>query len=194
MASVVKTKSELYQVRHSTFEGWGDVFVSHGENYVSVAINSDYGTFGYTWRGSFGCSPMEFLTTIKMNYAMNKLTNGAFYIDDVEKFPQEIKEQIVSMRRGGSITKDEARNAWESMLDCEYDYDAKLYRHELYTNSLGVKIFPDSEDLPSAKIKDPLCVDFWNNVWLPFIEQVKESLALADARLQVIVSSGSGIQ
>ncbi|WP_158120564.1 hypothetical protein [Vibrio metoecus] len=175
MTKVIKTEAELYQVRHNTFEGWGDLFLICGEESVRITINSDYGVFAHNWTNC-GCNPKEFLAKIKFDYCMKKLTNYKHYIKAPEQYPTQVKQRIIEARRGyESLTKEEAREAWVDMLNVDHD-SGDLYFRELIDHHLFEKVFGDYEYLPDAEKIDPRCQDFWDYVWLPFVEQLKTEL------------------
>lgn len=175
MTKVIKTQSELYQVRHDTCEGWGDIFLICGKESVRVAINSDYGTYSHNWTHCGG-DPKEFLTQMDFDYCMKNLTNYKHYIADPEQYPTEVKKCILESRQAERLTKDDAREAWEDMLCTEHD-EGDLYYKELVDHPLFNNVFGDYEYLPSAKKVDPCCQDLWDKVWVPFVGQLKEELA-----------------
>ncbi|WP_114729495.1 hypothetical protein [Vibrio cholerae] len=175
MSKVIKTQAELYQVRHKTFGGWGDIFLICGQESVRVAINSDYGTFAHNWTHCGG-DPKEFLTDIDFDYCMKKLTNYKHYVPAPEQYPIEVKQSIIESRREENLTKEEAREAWGDMLNTEHS-EGDLYFQELIDHPLFEKVFGATEYLPSAQKVDPCCQDFWDKVWIPFVGQLKEELA-----------------
>ncbi|HCG9411647.1 TPA: hypothetical protein NKA80_004438 [Vibrio parahaemolyticus] len=176
MTTVTKSNAELYRVRHNTCEGWGDVILICGKESVSVMINSDYGSFSHVWIHC-GCEPKAFLCDMDFHYTMKKLSNYNLYIDNPQSYPAEIKERIIVARRHDeNLTKEEAREAWEDMLNTEHS-EGDLFFKELIDHPLFGKVFGDYEYLPSAKMIDPHCQDLWDRVWTPFIKQLKEELA-----------------
>ncbi|EKO3663347.1 hypothetical protein M3929_002654 [Vibrio metschnikovii] len=175
MTKVIKTQAELYQVRHDSCVGWGDIFLICGKESVRVAINSDYGTYSHNWTHCGG-DPKEFLTGIDFDYCMKKLTGYKHYVPTPEQYPVEVKQCIIESRREDGLTKAEAREAWQDML-CTEHREGDLYYKELVDHPLFEKVFGDYEYLPSATKVSPCCQDFWDKVWIPFIGQLKEELA-----------------
>ncbi|MGR5367025.1 hypothetical protein [Photobacterium damselae] len=137
-------------------------------------INSEYGAFAYNW-STCGCEPKRFLIEIDFDYCMRKLTNDSHYIEDYKSYPQQVENRIIAALHDGRVTDDEAEDALRDLLDTEYDR-GDLYFKELMEHELFDEIFGSSEYLPNAKIIDPNCVNFWEKVWLPFIEQLKVEL------------------
>ncbi|GIA99652.1 TPA: hypothetical protein JFP82_002139 [Vibrio cholerae O1] len=179
MAKVFKTTAELYQIRHETLESWGDIFLICGKESVGVSVNSDYGNFGFDV-SICGCEPKEFLTRISFDSCMNKLTEYKLYVPAPEQYPVEVKKCIIESRRNKALTKEEAREAWDDMLDTEHK-EGDLYFMELMEHHLFNKVFGEYEHLPSAKKVDPRCQDFWDHVWVPFVAELKEELKASKA-------------
>ncbi|RAS62666.1 hypothetical protein DET48_11461 [Vibrio diazotrophicus] len=179
MVKVTKSQAELYQVRHETFEGWGDIHLVCGEQSVSVVIHSDYGTFAKYW-SHCGCNPKKFLVDLDFDYCMKNLTDYKHYIKAPEQYPTEVKGRIIEARRAENLTKEEAREAWCDMLQTEFD-EGDLYFKELIDHHLFNKVFGDYEYLPCAKKIDPCCQELWEMVWLPFVERLKSELNLVSS-------------
>lgn len=177
MAKVIKSEAELYQVRQDTGGscGWGDIVLVCGKESVRVMINSDYGAYSHIWTHCGG-DPKEFLTELDFDYCMKKLTSYKHYIKAPEQYPTEVKLRIIEARREHEgLSREEARDAWNAMLKADY-YAGDVYFKELIDHPLFEKVFGDYEYLPSATKIDPCCQDFWDKVWLPFVEQLKSEL------------------
>jgi len=177
MTTVTKKQIELYQVRHNGSECWGDIALNCGEKSVHVMIDSDFGSWSYYW-SSCGMSPKEFLCKINFDYCMKKLTGSKHYINDPEQYPNEVRGRITQAQEAGWLTETEVKQALDEMLEPEYS-EGDLYFHYLYNHELFDKVFGDYECLPSAKKISPRCQDFWDHVWIPFIEQLKTELKIA---------------
>lgn len=174
MTNVIKSEAELYQIRQNGSSGWGDIVLVCGKESVRVMINSDFGSYSHIWTHCGG-DPKEFLTEVDFDYCMKKLTDYNHYVPAPEEYPTEVKRRIIEARQDDNLTKAEAREAWEDMLNTEYD-EGDLYFKELIDHHLFEKVFYDYEYLPCAKKIAPRCQMFWDNVWLPFIEQLKTEL------------------
>lgn len=175
MAKVTKSLTELYQVRHEGGGRWADFSLVCGKESVRIMINSDYGSYSHIWSHCGGC-PKTFLTEIDFDYCMKKLTGYKHYVKAPERYPEEVKGRIIEARRERGLTKAEAREAWQDMLNTEFS-EGDLYYRELIDHELFEKVFGDYEYLPSAEKVDPCCADFWEHCWLPFIASLKEELA-----------------
>ena len=175
--TVTKSTSELYQVRSGKGSlSWGDITLSLGNTSVSVTATSDYGTFDHRWTHCGG-EPKQFLCGLDFQYTMKKLTNGGLYVADTEAYGNEIKERIIEARKDDCISKEDARTAWDEMLSIYEEYDGgDLFFHALYDHEFFTVIFGDYEALPSAEKYCNRAVDFWGDVWVPFIDSLKEEL------------------
>ena len=175
---VTKSQAEFYEVRSGKGSlAWGNITLKCGEQSVEVVATSDYGTYSYFW-SHCGGDPKEFLCTINFQYAMEKLTNHKLYIPNPDGYENEIKESIIESRKGGNLTKKQSRTAWDEMLSILEEFSAgdllffALYDHELFEH-----VFGDPEYLPSSTIPDPRAVDFFNDIWKPFIDCLREERA-----------------
>ncbi len=176
--TVSKSQSELYQVRSGKGSlAWGDITLICGKESVSVMATSDYGTFDHHW-SHCGGEPKSFLCNLDFQYAMKKLTNGKLYTPDPEGYEKEIKDSIIDSRKGDGLTRAQARTAWDEMLSIQDEYQkGDLFFHALYEHELFDKVFGDCEGMPSATQPDPCAVDFWNDVWTPFINELEKEAA-----------------
>lgn len=180
MASVKKSKVDLYQIRAESGSGscaWADIVLVLGEKSVSVMITSDYGSFDYLWNGC-GMPPKEFLCGLNFDYAMKKLTNYKLNVPDTEKYPDEIKERIAEALENECVTKEEASEIQSELLEIcdEFQYSRELLNYSLYNHSSFEKIFGDSEALPSATTINQKAIDFWNDIWVHFIVELKKEI------------------
>lgn len=173
---VTKSQAELYQVRAGGFT-WGDITLICGKESVSVMATSDYGSFNHFW-SHCGGEPKAFLCTLDFQYTMKKLTDGKLYVPDPDGYRNEIKENIIESRKEAVLTKDEAREAWDDMLSHQEEYpQGDLFYKGLYEHDLFKKVFGDCEGLPSATTECCRSVDFWKDIWTPFISELKQEIA-----------------
>ncbi|BDM64560.1 hypothetical protein NFHSH190041_20120 [Shewanella sp. NFH-SH190041] len=172
MVKITKKQAELYHVRQEGFEGWADIVLICGEQSVSVMIRSDYGSFDHHW-SHCGYDPKEFLSNCEFEYAMNKLCDD-FLVLDQSGCETAIKQAIIERRRIGQIDKHTAREAWESMPELAYaSTDKNTYTNMVYMHDSFDDIFDEYDEMPRDTKPSPSCQDFWNECWLPFIEQLK---------------------
>jgi hypothetical protein len=175
---VTKSMVELYRVR-STEGGscsWGDITLTCGKESVNVMATSDYGTFDHYW-SHCGCDPKEFLCDTDFQYTMKKLTGGKLYIPDPDGYGDEIKRDVIQSRKEDRLTKEQARTSWDEMLAIQDEHrEGDLFYRELMDHEFFEEVFYDFEALPCAEKPDHCAVDFWDNVWLPFVAELKLEL------------------
>lgn len=171
---IEKSKIDIYKIRHEKRSIWGNICVEFGESSAILMINSDYGSYAYNWFAT-GNNPKKFLCGLDMEYAMNKLTEGNLYEPDESKYADEVKKKIIDKRRDGYITKEVAREAWDDMMEIlsEYSHSGDILYHELMSAKHSGKVFIDFEEYPSATRVKPKHQHFWNEIWMPFIEELK---------------------
>lgn len=177
--SVKVTKStdavELYQVRQGrNFEGWGDIVLICGERSVSVMVRSDYGDYSYHWNATGGC-PKSFLISLDQDYVMKNLSDYKNTVPDADANERQTKQYVIQARRARNLTDDEAREAWDSMINLVWEHkdEPNLYGHLLIDQEHFDTVFGDYEYIPSNKKPCPHCTTFFENVWVPFTDQLK---------------------
>ncbi len=177
---VTKAQIDLYRIRtkmESGWNTWGNISLEFGRESVNVMINSDFGHYAYNWTHT-GPDPYDFLCRINRDYAMNKLSDGKLYEPDVEKFGDQVKKSILELRYDRSITKEQARDAWDDLIPITTEYnDANAIWTKLIDSDWFNTIFGDYENLPSAQRVRPEIEQFWKYIWLPFVDHLKEQRA-----------------
>ena len=90
--------------------------------YFALAIESSFGGFSYAW-GCLGVDFKRFLSRVECDYIMKKMCSGEQQVFDGDRTTKLIRELIVSKRRTGDGTAEEAREAWpESTLESEVEF------------------------------------------------------------------------
>lgn len=77
---------------------------------------------------------------------------------------ETIGQRIKRLRKDRELTADEAREAWDDLLNPEYGPQAgrDYYHRELYESKHFERVFVDYESLPEKTKINPLCQEFWN--------------------------------
>lgn len=175
--NVNKGQVDIYKIRHDNSCIWGDITVEFGKTSAQLMINSDYGSYAYNWF-STGENPKQFLCRLNMPYAMEKLSDYKLYEPDTQKYSGEIKKKIIEGRREDYLTKEQARESWDDMLGILDDYPGgDLLFHGLIEHKHFGDVFGDYEALPSATRVKPKHEHFWNNIWIPFVEELMREMA-----------------
>lgn len=192
---VTKTTRECYEVRDSNRGGeWANITLACWDRTANVGtkhegiyycgeitIQSSFGTWGYIWTA---CSTpfKHFLTKVEFDYAFTKFMGTKLDRFDGEASAREVCKWITEGRRDGSLSKAEAREAWESfeevrsMVECsEHDFGAGMMdvarslddRHPLHDH------FADPCGWPRCTKYDVQAQGFWRQLWPLFIEALK---------------------
>jgi hypothetical protein len=173
---IQKTLTETYSLKGEKCL-WAKINLDCGKQSVNVMITSDYGEFSHYW-GSCGMNPKKFLTTIDMHYAMKKLMHGTdnLYEPDLDERLKSFKKLIIEKRLYNDITKHEARVAWNRIINIIGSCADEEYFHQCANSDEFEKIIFDWEMIPmDDKIKS-MVVEFWEDIWLPFTEFLKDEI------------------
>jgi len=178
--TIKKTLTETYTLRGEQ-SLWAKINLDCGENSVNVMISSDYGEFNYYWV-STGYTQKKFLCSINMDYAMKKLMGGTdkMYEPGWDSRKRSVKIAIIEARREKEyLSKFEAREAWDDMLNVMEDYSGSvdIYFEEIMEHNSFQKIFYDFEGIPEDDKLKPRVLHFWNNIWLPFTNELRKEYA-----------------
>lgn len=165
---------EHYSIR-TDHGDWGEIALKFtGPESVVVMAFSSFGAYGHYW-SHCGMHPHKALAGMDRGYAMEKLSGYSLYEPDTSKWADEIKRRIIEARREGRIDRYNARTCLEEMVDCVDELsDPTLILDRLYCHDHFSEIFGDHDGLPQARRIKPAHAGFWNDIWLPFIEQLKQ--------------------
>jgi len=175
---IQKTLTETYSMRGEKCL-WAKINLDCGDESVNVMISSDYGDFSHYW-GRCGMNPKKFLTTIDMHYAMKKLMHGTdnLYCPDSNERLKSFKKLIIEKRKYNYITKEEARIAWNRIIriiNRTGDND-EVYFNECFNSEEFENIIYDIESIPMDTKMKNMVIEFWEDIWLPFIEYLKKEI------------------
>ena len=81
-----------------------------------IVINSSFGTWSNTWTAC-GVPFKQFLTRAEFDYLFTKFMGIKLNCFDGNATMVQIKQDIMERRKSGSLDKDEAREAWGSVMD-----------------------------------------------------------------------------
>lgn len=174
---ITKTMTETYTLR-GDYGLWAKINLECGKKSVNVMISSDYGSFDYFWHDC-GSNPKKFLTTLHWHYTMKKLMNGEhnLYEPDFDTRLINFKKTIIQFRKDKYITINQARDIWDIMIelfkDCNND---DFYYYKIINEDIFCNLFSDMESIPNDHKLKPVVMDFWNKIWLPFIEYLKTEI------------------
>lgn len=175
---IQKTLTETYSLKGKKCL-WAKINLDCGEESVNVMISSDYGEFNHYW-GYCGMNPKEFLIKTDMNYTMKKLMGGSdnMYEPDFKERLKSFKKLVIEYRKENNITKEQAREAWIKILSI-FDYcqnSNDIYYSECINSEELECILYDSESIPENTKKKNTVIEFWEDIWIPFINFLKEEI------------------
>lgn len=178
MVGVKKTKVEIYSIRDIKNRVWGDIKVESGQKKTSIHVASSYGKFLGTWEES-RAGAMELVLGLSFEDTIKSLCGelGDIYIVDLANWKNETKRVILEHRFENYLTKEEAREAYNEMLFIiSSNKDAEIIHEKLMSHNLFDKVFYDKESLPNSKKVKKHLFEFWQNIWTPFIKEIKKEL------------------
>lgn len=163
---------EHYSIR-ADHGDWGEIALKFtGPESVVVMAASSFGSYGHYW-SHCGEDPRKALARMDRSYAMEKLSGYDLYEPDTDKWSDEIRRRIIEARRADRLSQETARDCWEEMPAFVDELsDPTLILNALYEHPLFAQVFGDFEGMPSARRIKPAHSGFWNEIWLPFIEQM----------------------
>lgn len=119
MARKANPTTRFYEIRPGS-HGWARIWITDDGCFTCL---SDWGNYGYWW-GSPGCEFRQFLTICDDDYLTGKLAGGKKELNGTETVFR-IQEGILSLRRCGAITREEAREEWDRLPTC-FEHDVEL--------------------------------------------------------------------
>lgn len=189
-ATVTTSTATRYTVRNGW--AWAYIFVDHGiepapnltgreRRWVNVSVISDYGSFGFCW-SHIGGDWREFLASLDMHYAMNKMLGPHFRVEmSGDEAARQARKIILDDRRArGGISREEARSLWDAVDLADQDNgaraffrswdswaDGKPYDREYYSDRWD-KVNPQAEG-------------FWLNIWPHFVAAICPAATASEA-------------
>lgn len=176
--SVSKGRAEVYRIVLSEVSGWADITIEEHYNGGSFKAVSDFGNFCCVWTNIGTCSFKYFLANISFDYFMAK-TYGPDYIElDASGTVNEIKYEILSLRRERLIDRREARSLYDRVntsLSIPFD-DSDEYLDILKSLGITEQLFAkhfQSRDLPIVNRYNSDCLMFWEYIWPCFCDAIQ---------------------
>jgi hypothetical protein len=192
---VTKTTRECYEVRDGQRGGeWANITLACWDRMANVGtkhegiyycgeitIQSSFGTWGYIWTAC--ANPFkEFLAGAEFDYVFTKFMGTKLDRFDGDASVREVCKWITEGRRDGSLSKSEAREAWDALEDVrsvaeygEHEFGTAMMdvarslddRHPLHDH------FADPCGWPRCTKYDAQAQGFWRQLWPLFIEALK---------------------
>lgn len=166
--TIKKTNVECYKLRFKAGFAWADITIDAADRTGRIQIASDYGSWEYYW-GACGIEFKEFLVGLNISYAAGKFGEDKWFdqIKTIEALKIRIKEYTIEKEELYELNL-ELSNLEDS--SCKEEFTAKMW--------LSDKIMEMEDHCPDM-INDisPSFKDFWNKIWLLFIDELKKELA-----------------
>lgn len=156
------------------FRGWEECDAG------SIAITGAYGPWEYTWSSIGECTFGQFLKSLNMPYAMEKLAGSEMYEFDADATLKAVRAYICEARKHDSLSKDKARGFFdlaEGMKSASCPYEAYAGDREDLVWQLM-----DGEPITRKRVKEGIR-EFWDSVWPAIVNEIlaMESEAAAQA-------------
>lgn len=153
-------------------EGVGECSDGSPRYWATIAVNSDYGSFGYTW-SHMGEPTSAFVADLDFSYAMQKFLGDRFHVPmESEDCCDKVRAIVLERRRHDGMTKEDARSLWnETGPDADFfgfdflrELDERtggaMYRNELWDSRW-------TEPCPQAR-------GFWRDIWPHFVAHLQQ--------------------
>lgn len=192
---VTKTQRQCYEIRDGRPGGeWANITIACWDNPPTpgysrtfmyycgeIVIHSSFGTWGNIW--SACASPFkQFLAGAEFDYLFTKFMGHQLNQFDGEASAHEVCKWITDHRRDGSLSKEQAREAWDLFSDVRSQ--AEYGEHDFGTAMMDVARcldddhpmhdhFADPSDWPRCTRYDHQAAGFWRTLWPLFIDALK---------------------
>lgn len=132
-----------------------------------VAVNSDYGTYGYWWNSTGRDDIREFLIKIDTDYLLGKIAPKQEY--DPQETEKSVKRKIIELRRANRIDKEQARTERDLVSDSDFSCELGFYDWMKETK-IG-----DAYELACYRT-DRQAVAFAERVWPVFCDMLRAEM------------------
>ncbi|GLC32904.1 hypothetical protein [Clostridium omnivorum] len=134
-----KSTCERYDIRLKNSYGWAIITID--ENGGLFNAQSDYGSYSYSWPNHGRKSFKHFILELvrDKSYFLGKVADDKYYYD--EETEKAWKEQIIEDRQNGYLSKDEARELWDEVVEFDYYTSGESIQHQCYENDVVCKYY-----------------------------------------------------
>lgn len=170
---IITETAKVYRVRYRKAEGekprfeYCEATVRPFPGGGSLAIQSSYGTFAYTW-GATGDGPfLSFLLDLDFDYFMGKARPG-YREFDAEATIAELRRMVIRARRegwGGISDREKGREAWDFLAEMDpVCQSAEYFLSELLRCDLISEMVGGDYDFCRQR-PNPNARGFWQELW-----------------------------
>ena len=144
-----------------------------------VMVTSSYGDYGYFWNHC-GVRGKKSLIGMSMDYCMGKFMGKSLDVFDLDATIKAMKKPLVEAMRKREISRTLAREYW----DCIENIESERPNNESMFVTACYEHFSDlrNDDRYSepwhytATRYDSNAVGFWNEIWLPLMDELRAEL------------------
>jgi len=129
-----KSTCERYDIRLK--DNWGWAIITIDENGGLFNAQSDYGSYSYSWPNHGRKSFKHFILELvkDKSYFLGKVANDKYYY--AERTEKVWKEQIIKDRQEGELSKEQARELWDEIVDFDYDTSSENLQRQCYESDI----------------------------------------------------------
>ena len=140
----------------------------------TLTITSSFGTWSHGW-ASPGGDPIAFLKELHKSYLLGKLAQGKTEFN-CDQFQKAVQRQIIEERRNENIDAEEAREAWDYLLEVCEETAEQAIPHEIYQNGDALnRIFgQDGEYFSWGYDYDRSLIGWYKYFWSDFIANLHQ--------------------
>ncbi|MHC1744866.1 MAG: hypothetical protein AB9873_17815 [Syntrophobacteraceae bacterium] len=168
-----------------TIREWFGQYSGGPRNGGSIQIISDYGNYGFAWSHIGDKCLRQFLLALEADYFFGKVVEGGrrnYEVIDMKATLEDIRKEIVSMRREGRIDKEQARDFWEQIEEgsdvSRCISDEELYRAlDDHDDLFRIIFHNDFENVPVSHTMNGQCRGFWDRIWPAACDVWRKELA-----------------
>ncbi|MCV0371118.1 hypothetical protein [Filomicrobium sp.] len=170
--------ARVYKVRERGRQGWGWAIATIREwrGGGQIDVQSDFGSYAYTWTAIGDRSLREFLCDLSFDYFMNKAMGGSYELFDEGKTINSIKAEIFRLRESGVIDRRIAHEWRDDVDDCGDAGSEHLFAERLMRCDWFNKVFDVYP--PIETVDNPQARAFWDGPWQALCTHWRQELDL----------------
>lgn len=134
-----KSTCERYDIKLKDSYGWAIITID--ENGGLFNSQSDYGNYSYSWPNHGRKSFKHFLLELvnDKQYFLGKVADDGYYYQ--EKTEESWKQEVLRARKERELTKEEARELWDEIIDFDYYSSGEAIQNQCYQSEIIAKYY-----------------------------------------------------
>ena len=179
-SSFTKGTAEVYKLRQiKPGYGWADITIRSWTEGGAIDIQSDWGSYSYSWSSIGERSFKAFLLQVDYSYFMGKCISNHGQQFSPEKTIEKLKQDIFKARREDEIDKAVARDCYDA-LESNFDthMNEGVFAERLWQTPIITEIYySDPHNIEFITVDDYQAKAFWTEAWPKFCEIIKKEEA-----------------